>query len=112
MARAAAGTRHGSVRVAAESALTWAGACKAGDGLGITGDEVLIVAHDIATAASGLVDLLLASGGELVTVLMGAAADDTVGDQLRKHVHERHLGIEVTCYRTGHDGDALLIGVE
>lgn len=112
MARAAAATRHGSVRVAAESALTWAGACKAGDGLGITGDEVLIVAHDIATAASGLVDLLLASGGELVTVLMAAGVDDTVGDQLRKHVHERHLGIEVTCYRTGHDGDALLIGVE
>ncbi len=33
MARAAAGARHGSVRVATEEALTWAGTCKPGDGL-------------------------------------------------------------------------------
>ncbi|MHA3022677.1 DAK2 domain-containing protein [Mycobacterium sp. BMJ-28] len=112
MARAAAGARHGSVRVATESALTWAGACKAGDGLGITGDEVLIVAHDIALAATGLIDLLLASGGELVTVLIGAGVDDGVGEQLRRHVRERHIGAEVVSYRTGHGGDALLIGVE
>lgn len=112
MARAAAGARHGSVRLATESALTWAGACKPGDGLGITGDEVLIVAHDIGLAATGLVDLLLASGGELVTVLIGAGVDDTVGEQLRRHVHERHLGAEVISYRTDHHGDALLIGVE
>ena len=45
MARAAAGARHGSVRVATEEALTWAGTCKPGDGLGIAGDEVLIVAR-------------------------------------------------------------------
>ena len=43
MARAAAAARHGSVRVATEEALTWAGTCKPGDGLGIAGDEVLIV---------------------------------------------------------------------
>ena len=46
MARAAAGARHGSVRVATEEALTWAGTCKPGDGLGIAGDEVLIVGGD------------------------------------------------------------------
>ena len=38
------GARHGSVRVATEKALTWAGTCEPGDGLGIAGDEVLIVA--------------------------------------------------------------------
>ena len=43
MARAAAGARHGSVRMATEEALTWAGTCKPGDGLGIAGDEVVIV---------------------------------------------------------------------
>src|SRR5206468_7097362 len=48
MARAAAGARHGSVRVATEEALTWAGTCKPGDGLAISGDEVLIVGNDIA----------------------------------------------------------------
>ncbi|MGW0158101.1 DAK2 domain-containing protein [Mycobacterium sp. NPDC003323] len=112
MARAAAGARHGSVRVATEDALTWAGACKTGDGLGITGDEVLIVGRDIATAGAGLIDLLLASGGELVTVLLGAGVDDGVGERLREHVRREHLGAELVSYRTGHGGDALLIGVE
>jgi uncharacterized protein len=117
MARAAGAARHGSVRIATESALTWAGRCYAGDGLGIAGDEVLIVAADAATAAIGLLDLLLASGGDLVTVLMGAGIEEdaevsAVCDILEDHVHDNHPGTELVTYRTGHRGDALLIGVE
>jgi uncharacterized protein len=112
MARAAAGARHGSVRVATEEALTWAGTCKPGDGLAISGDEVLIVGNDIAEAAAGLIDLLLASGGELVTVLTGAGVDGAVGEALREHAHRHHPGTELVTYHTGHRGDALLIGVE
>jgi DAK2 domain fusion protein YloV len=116
MARAAGATRHGSVRVATESALTWAGRCQPGDGLGIAGDEVLIVAADAAGAAIGLLDLLLASGGDLVTVLVGAGVQvgdaAALGDLLQRHVHDNHPGTELETYRTGHRGDALLIGVE
>ncbi|WP_374026268.1 DAK2 domain-containing protein [Mycobacterium sp. HNNTM2301] len=117
MARAAGAARHASVRIATESALTWAGRCQPGDGLGIAGDEVLIVAADAIAAAIGLLDLLLASGGDLVTVLVGAAieSDDdvaAVGDILQKHMHDHHPGTELVTYRTGHRGDALLIGVE
>ncbi|OOK81997.1 dihydroxyacetone kinase family protein [Mycobacterium kansasii] len=50
------------MRTATQRALTWAGTCEPGDGLGIAGDEVLIVARDVAGAAIGLLDLLLASG--------------------------------------------------
>ncbi len=117
MARAAGGARHGSVRIATESALTWAGRCRPGDGRGIGGGEVLIVAADAAAAAIGLIDLLLAAGGDLVTVLLGAGiqtdADATaVGDILREHVHDHHPGTELVIYPTGHRGDTLLIGVE
>lgn len=115
MARAAGAARHGSVRIATESALTWAGRCQPGDGLGIAGDEVLIVAADAAGAAIGLLDLLLASGGDLVTVLIGAGLDEraaAVGDVLQGHVHDHHPGTELITYRTGHPGDVLLIGVE
>jgi uncharacterized protein len=112
MARAAAGARHGSVRRATEEALTWAGACAPGDGLGIAGDEVLIVAEDITAAGAGLIDLLLVAGGELVTVLSGADVDPGVGEALSEHVHRQHLGAELVTYHTGHRGDALLIGVE
>ena len=112
MARAAAGSRHGSVRVAEERALTWAGPCERGNGLGISGDEVLVVADDVGAAANRLTDLLLGSGGELVTLLMGADADLGVADTLAEHVHRRHPGTEFASYRTGHRGDVLLIGVE
>ena len=112
MARAAAAARHGSVRVATEQALTWAGACKPGDGLGIAGDEVLVVGPDVGAAAAGLIDLLLGAGGELVTVLLGENADPAVADRLEEHVHHRHPGIELVAYRTEHHGDALQIGVE
>ena len=120
MARAAGTARYGSVRVATESALTWAGRCQPGDGLGLAGGEVLIVAPDAAAAASGLIDLLLASGGDLVTVLVGADIEadasgisaTAVCDILREHVHDSLPGTELVIYRTGHRGDALLIGVE
>jgi DAK2 domain fusion protein YloV len=113
MARAAGSARHGAVRVAAETALTWAGTCEPGDGLGIAGDEVLIVAPDVAAAATGLIDLFLGAGGELVTVLVGACIDaELVEARLQAHVHDRHPGSELMTYRTGHRGDALLIGVE
>jgi DAK2 domain fusion protein YloV len=112
MARAAAGARHGSVRVATEEALTWAGTCKPGDGLAIAGDEVLIVGDDITAAAAGLIDLFLAAGGELVTVLTGAGIDGGVGEALQEHAHRHHPGTELVTYRTDHRGDALLIGVE
>lgn len=112
MARAAAGARHGAVRIATEEALTWAGSCKPGDGLGIAGDEVLIVGPDITTAAAGLIDLLMVAGGELITVLTGDGVDAAVGQALKTHVHREHLGAELVTYHTGHRGDALLIGVE
>lgn len=112
MARAAAAARCGSVRVATEKALTWAGTCEPGDGLGIAGDEVLIVDRDVAAAGSALIDLFLSAGGELVTVLVGADADPHVADQLAEHVRRTHLGVEFAGYVTGQRGDALLIGVE
>ncbi len=113
MARAAGSARHGTVRLATETALTWAGTCEPGNGLGIAGDEVLIVAPDVASAATGLIDLLLGAGGELITVLVGRGVDeDAVESALHAHVHDRHLGTELAIYRTGHRGDALLIGVE
>ncbi|MGB9251376.1 MAG: DAK2 domain-containing protein [Mycobacterium sp.] len=113
MARAAGSARHGEVRVATETALTWAGTCEPGNGLGIAGDEVLIVAPDVASAAAGLIDLLLGAGGELITVLIGQGIDaDSVEAALRVHVHDCHPGSELAIYRTGHRGGALLIGVE
>jgi DAK2 domain fusion protein YloV len=112
MAQAAGATRHGSVRVATDQASTWAGQCEPGDGLGIAGDEVLVVHPDLGTTACGLIDLLLTVGGEMVTVLVGAGVDAGIAAELESHVHRYHPGTELVTYQTGHRGDALLIGVE
>ncbi len=117
MARASGAARHGSARVTTESALAWAGYCRPGYRLGIVGDVVLVVAADAVRAAIGLLDLLLASGGELVTVLLGAGIDTavnaaTLNDILQQYGHNNHPETELVTYRCGHRGDALLIGVE
>ena len=112
MARAAAGTRHGSVRVATEAALTWSGPCRPGEALGIAGNEVLVVAGEVGAAAARIIDLLLGAGGELVTVLLGAEAPAGLADQLAGHVRHRHPGTEFTCYDGGQHADVALIGVE
>jgi dihydroxyacetone kinase-like predicted kinase len=116
MAAAAGATRYGSVRLAIEDALTWVGPCRRGDGLGIAGDEVLVVRHDVTAAGRGLIDLLLGVGGELVTVLIGDGLGDEeaekVATMLGEHVRRHHLGTELVSYVTRHRGDALIIGVE
>ncbi|CAN5132683.1 DAK2 domain-containing protein [soil metagenome] len=112
MAAAAGATRYGSVRESTEAALTWAGPCRLGDGLGIIGGEVMVVRHDITAAARGLLDLMLGVGGELVTVLLGSGVSPEVGTVLADHVHRHHLGTELVSYQTGHCGDVLIIGVE
>ena len=71
-----------------------------------------MVHPDVGTTACGLIDLLLAVGGEMVTVLIGADVDAGIAAELEAHVHRYHPGTELVTYQTGHRGDALLIGVE
>ncbi|EME16109.1 DAK2 domain-containing protein [Rhodococcus triatomae] len=112
MSEAAASTRWGSVRVAAERALTLMGTCEAGDGLGLIGHEVVVIADDAADAGRRLLDQVLGVGGELVTLLLGAKATDALADALADHVARRHPGVEVLIYPGGQDTDLVQVGVE
>ncbi|ASF12534.1 DAK2 domain-containing protein [Nocardia brasiliensis] len=112
MSEAAATTRWGALRAAAERALTMVGTCSAGDGLGLVGHDVVVIDHDVRAAGLTLLDRMLAFGGELVTLLMGAAAPDGLADALAAHIGERFPGVEVTVYSGGQHGDLVQIGVE
>lgn len=112
MARAAGATRFGMVRVATERALTWSGTCEPGDAMGIIGDEVLVLHRDVVTTTTELVSILLAAGGELVTVLLSDDVDDSLADTLDEHIRAHHGGVEVMTYRTGQHSDVVHIGVE
>jgi dihydroxyacetone kinase-like predicted kinase len=112
MSEAAATTRWGSLRVATGRALTLMGTCEAGDGLGLIGREVVVIAPDPAEAGRRLIDQVLGVGGELLTLLLGAEIPAGFADLLSEHVAARHPGVEVLVYEGGQAGDLLQLGVE
>ena len=112
MSHAAAATRHGAVAVASKEALTSAGACQPGDVLGAVGGDVVIVGHDLEEVALDVVARLLASGGELVTVVAGADAPDQMAHALGARIERAHRDVEVSVIEGGQPHYPLLLGVE
>jgi DAK2 domain fusion protein YloV len=112
MAEAAAATRRGELTVAAAEALTWVGRCQAGDVLGMVDDDVVLIETDPLEAARDLLDRMLSTGGELVTVLLGRDAPGGVAGALAGHLHAVHPEVELTVYPGGQPENILLAGVE
>ena len=112
MAEAAAGTRWGSLMRSTSKMMTLAGTCDVGDTLGLIGSDVLVIAPEQRQAATALLDLMLATGGEMVTVLAGSDLDDEAREAISRHVRTHYAGIELALYETGQAGDLLQIGVE
>jgi DAK2 domain fusion protein YloV len=112
MAEAAAATRWAEVTVAVRDALTMAGPCRAGDVLGLVDGDVVLIGQSILYVARELVDRLLATGGELVTLVVGADAEDGLGAAVERHVAESHHAVEVNVYHGTQPHYPLLLGVE
>ncbi|MEV3962411.1 DAK2 domain-containing protein [Nocardia sp. NPDC050193] len=112
MSEAAASTRWGALRRAHGRALTMVGTCAPGDGLGLVGHDVVVIDRDTRAAGQTLLDRMLGLGGELVTLLVGAAAPDGLADGLARHIGDEFPGVEVTVYAGGQQGDLIQIGVE
>ncbi len=115
MAEAAAATRRGEVAVSDREAITWVGRCRPGDLLGMLDGEVVLIEPepaDVGALACRLVDRMLASGGELVTVLVGRAAPDGVERVLEDHLRVAHPEVELAAYRGGQRDALLVVGVE
>lgn len=112
MAEAAAATRTGGLAVAEAEALTWAGPCRPGEILGISDGEVVLIAPDLAVGALWLAHRMLTPGGELVTVLLGSAATDELGERFAEDLRRTHPEVDVVVHR-GEQGDyPLVLGVE
>ncbi|MFC4856478.1 DAK2 domain-containing protein [Actinophytocola glycyrrhizae] len=118
MAEAAAATRRGEVVVATEDAITWIGACEAGDVLGFADGEVVLIEPgpaDVAAldrAATGVVSRMLTMGGELVTALLGAEASDELATELEDYLRRVHPETELVVYQGGQRDAVLVLGVE
>nr|WP_028924821.1 DAK2 domain-containing protein [Pseudonocardia acaciae] len=115
MAEAAAATRTGVIQIATAEALTWVGRCRAGDVLALVDGEVVLIEQDLDAAACQLVDRMLTTGGELVTVLLGSdggGGPDELGELLTDHLRHTHPEVEVVVYRGGPAERPVQLGVE
>ena len=115
MAEAAAATRRGELVVAAEESITWVGRAHAGDLIGFVDGEVVLVeppGSAPAEAAMGVLDRMLALGGELVTVLTGTEAPAGLTEELQERLRAERPEVEFVCYPGGQADAVLLIGVE
>ncbi|TDC20129.1 DAK2 domain-containing protein [Streptomyces sp. 8K308] len=111
MTAAARATRFGEVDVAERQSWTMAGVCQAGDVLGLVDGDVVLIGHDPAEVAGDVLERMLAGGGELVTLVLGATAPAGLADRLTEQVRRGHLGVDtVVC--AGGQSAPLLIGVE
>jgi dihydroxyacetone kinase-like predicted kinase len=112
MQAAASATRHGAVTVANRAALTSGGPCEAGDVLGVVDGDVVIVGSDQLDVSRQVVQRLLASGGELLTVVAGVDAPDGLLEAVTAEARVAHHGIEVSLLDGGQAVYPVLLGVE
>ena len=112
MADAAAATRHAHLVRAEHDALTLVGRCAAGDLLGMVGHDVALIDTDPVDAVCALADRLLSSGGELVTLLLGAEYDDRATESALARVRSSHPNVEVAGYAAGPGRVLAHVGVE
>ena len=113
MSSAAAATRHGAVTVASRDALTDAGPCRPG-----RRPRRWSTARSSSSAAtwSGsaveVLDRLLGSGGELLTVVTGEDAPPGLGGAIAAAAHTRRRDVEASVIHGGQATYPLLLGVE
>ncbi|MGW3205549.1 DAK2 domain-containing protein [Streptomyces sp. NPDC001135] len=112
MTAAAGATRYAEVVVAERQSWTTAGICQAGDVLGLIDGDVAVIGPDVTATAATVLDRMLQAGGELVTLVVGDDAPETIAEHLETRVRESYLAVDTLVYRGGRQGTLLLIGVE
>ncbi|MFE9927640.1 DAK2 domain-containing protein [Streptomyces sp. NPDC005533] len=112
MTAAAGATRYGELAVAERQSFTSAGICQAGDVLGLIDGDVAVIGSDLAETAEAVLERMLGSGGELVTLVLGPEVADALAERLEAYVQHGHLAVDTVTYRGGRYSAPLLIGVE
>jgi dihydroxyacetone kinase-like predicted kinase len=93
--------------------MTMAGPCEPGDVLGVVAGDFAVVGDDLYAVATDVLDRLLGGGGELVTIVAGAAdAEGSLATRCAGYVEEHHPAVDVVVYDGGQERYPLLVSVE
>ncbi len=112
MTRAAGATRYAAATVASRAALTTVGPCREGDILGLVDGDIVVVGSDIPSVARDMLSGMLAIGGELVTLVLGAEAGPELRDELPDWLAQQHPLIDVIAHEGGQPLWPIIMGVE
>jgi dihydroxyacetone kinase-like predicted kinase len=113
VATTASQVRRGGVTISSIKAMTSAGPCEVGDVLGAIGGDFVLVGHDLRTAAIEIASRMIGGGGELVTLVTGAAdPDGELAAAVVEWLEERHPAVETITFEGGQERYPLLIAVE
>jgi dihydroxyacetone kinase-like predicted kinase len=112
MSSAAGHARHGAVTVAETDTRTMAGRSVPGEVLGVVEGDFVEVGDRLVEVAWLVVRRLLAGGGELLTLVLGADAAPALADELTGRAREQVAGLEVQVIDGGQARYLLLVGVE
>ncbi|MBU6279706.1 MAG: DAK2 domain-containing protein, partial [Actinomycetales bacterium] len=112
MTRAASATRYAGITVASRTALTMAGPCQVGDVLGLVGGDIAIVGTAVVEVTQRVLAGLLSVGGELVTLVWGADADDDLRTTVAQWLVTQHPFVEVQQVDGGQPRWPVIMGVE
>lgn len=115
---AAEATRYGAVSRAPADGVTQAGPCRAGQWLAVVGERAVAVTDDEAAAVTAVVEDLLRTEAELLTIVLGEVGDldSTARSVLLGHLEQGlrtgHPGVELHVVSGGQPRYPWLLGAE
>ncbi|MDH6578924.1 DAK2 domain-containing protein [Kitasatospora sp. MAP5-34] len=112
MTSAAGATRYAELAVAEGESWTMAGVCQAGDVLGLIDGDVAVIGPGLLSTGETVLSRMLAAGGELVTLVLGAGTPHRIADELVAHARRQRPEVDTVVFAGGRESAPLLIGVE
>jgi len=112
MAAAIEDVTAGDVTRAVRDARTSAGAIQEGGWLGIVAGDLQVVAPGCAEAASRVLDRMVGNDSEVVTIITGVEAEETITDAITSRFGRAHPKVAVEVVSGGQPQYPYVFGVE
>lgn len=112
MGEAMSRVRAGEVTQAVRDSVVECGPINAGDWIALTREGVCVATDSAVDAAIRLLDVLIDDHAELVTVLVGADADEGDTARISEHLRAAYPDLEIEIHEGGQPLYPYLVGVE